>query len=343
MERIIISNGKRVRNYVSILQHAQDNNFRGKIAALFTRLSKAEPGDILFEGPIEHGDKTVSVLAGIAKREPEIGGFGGAVVAHVDLTDYLAHLSNFKIFGQTMAWLFDKTGKIISRPVPDEASPSPDPSAHLFGQEKISHGALIFASDEQADQRMLGLFRIALSMSPEIFSAQLRGANLITLLVLVATGFFASIIAFLVAKQFAFPIRALSQLAASVGKGDLEAQVSEEWGGELGQLAAAFNRMVQRLKKTTFSKAYVDNIIRSMNDTLVVIRQNATIEKTNDALLALLGYEEHELLGHPLTQILADSSVQRAVMEVASHDKFIAGIETTYVAKDGRKIPVSLS
>ena len=345
MEKIIVDGGKRVRSYVSVLQHAQDNNFRAKMATLFTRLNNVKPGDILFEGPIEHGDKTVSVLAGIAKREPEIGGFGGTVVAHVDLTDYLAHLSNFKIFGQTMAWLFDKTGKVILRPVPDEASasPSPDPSAYLFGQEEISHGALIFASDGQADQRMLGLFRIALSMSPEVFSAQLRGANLITLLVLIATVLFASIIAFLVAKQFAFPIRALSQLATSVGTGNLEAQVSEEWGGELGQLAAAFNRMVQRLKKTTFSKAYVDNIIRSMNDTLVVIRHDATIEKTNDALLALLGYEEHELSGHPLRQILGDSSVQRAVMEVASHDKFIAGIETTYVAKDGRKIPVSLS
>ena len=119
MERIIVSNGKRVRTYVSILEHAQDNNFRGKVAMLFTRLSEVKPGDILFEGPIEHGDKTVSVLAGIAKREPEIGSFGGAVVAHVDLTDYLTHVSNFKIFGQTMAWLFDKTGKVILRPVPD--------------------------------------------------------------------------------------------------------------------------------------------------------------------------------------------------------------------------------
>ena len=41
-----------------------------------------------------------------------------------------------------------------------------------------------------------------------------------------------------------------------------------------------------------------------MNDTLIVISPEGIIEQVNNATLALLGYEEKELLGAPIYQML---------------------------------------
>ena len=352
-ERIIISGGKRKRNYQWVL-YPIDNNFEQTLARLFSRLSKAEPSHILFEGPLAHEDKTFSFLAGISKREPEIGGFGGVVVVHVNLTEYLTYLSNFQIFEQSMTWAFEQTGTRILMPPPEQVAFDPGP--YLFSREPVPKGAILFASgrgpkwtDEQTSSNMSDLLRIAFSMSPQQFSTQLRGAGLITALVVLAIVLVATVVAFFVARQLASPIKALSKMTASVAEGNLEAQVSEDWGGELGQLGVAFNHMVHTLRDTTFSKAYVDNIIQSMTDTLVVVNRDGTIGEANHALLDLLGYEEHELLGKhellgaPFHKLLGDVSVEHKIIDALKNSGFISGMETTYLAKDGSEIPVSLS
>ena len=46
----------------------------------------------------------------------------------------------------------------------------------------------------------------------------------------------------------------------------------------------------------TVSKLYVDNILSSMVDSLIVVNLDTTIRKVNQATLNLLGYEESELI-----------------------------------------------
>ena len=350
-ERIIVSEGKRIRNYRSVLKHVQHvrhNDSEEKMATLFSRLSKVKPGSILFEGPIAYENEAFSFLIGISKREPDIGGFGGAVVAEVNLADYLTYLSNFQIFEKSMTWVFDKAGNRILMPPLREVEVDPEP--YLFSEEPIPKGLLLYASglghkstDEQTIVDVSNLFRIAFVMSPRQFSSQMRGAGLITVLVVFATVLFATVIAFLAAKQLSSPIRALSEMTTSVARGDLEARFPEAWSGELGQLAIAFNHMVRTLRETTFSKSYVDNIIQSMTDTLVVMDERGKMVKANRALLDLLGYEERELQGEPVRKLLNDVSVEQEIVQALDKDRFIRGMETVYLAKDGTEIPVSLS
>jgi PAS domain S-box-containing protein len=103
-------------------------------------------------------------------------------------------------------------------------------------------------------------------------------------------------------------------------------------------------QMVDELRQTTVSKAYVDNIIRSMADTLIVIAPDATIQTVNQASLKLLGYSPHELIGQPVERIFA----QEVLFEGSGLDGFIqkgfiGSVETAYLTKEGHRIPVSFS
>ncbi|MDM8516715.1 PAS domain S-box protein [Desulfobacterales bacterium HSG16] len=96
---------------------------------------------------------------------------------------------------------------------------------------------------------------------------------------------------------------------------------------------------------TTVSKDYVDNILKSMLDSLIVVNPDATIRTVNQATLNLSGYEEQELLGKPVeTIIMKEKGLYRGTgIEELLKKGFIQGLEKTYLTKDGSKIPVLFS
>ncbi|MDJ0713357.1 MAG: EAL domain-containing protein [Prochloraceae cyanobacterium] len=94
------------------------------------------------------------------------------------------------------------------------------------------------------------------------------------------------------------------------------------------------------IRKTTVSKSYVDNILTSMNDSMIVINLDGTIEKVNEATLNLLGYQEDELITQSIGLVLADKSLK--IKPLVPQD-FLGNRETVYVTKDDRKIAVAFS
>ena len=140
-------------------------------------------------------------------------------------------------------------------------------------------------------------------------------------------------------------IKPLTAATQDVAKGNLDTTVPVTSRDELGQLATHFNQMTEQLHKTTVSKQYVDNIIRSMVDTLIVIRPDGHVRTLNQAILRLLGYDESELVGHPIDRVFPD---HENPLNVAGLDTIIAlgrleHMETVYLTKDGRRIPVLFS
>ena len=88
---------------------------------------------------------------------------------------------------------------------------------------------------------------------------------------------------------------------------------------------------------------YLDNIIRSMADTLLVINSEMVIDSVNRSLLNLLGYEEEELLHEPPAKIFGEELAQGWILETLMIQGSVSNVETTYLAKDGRNILMSLS
>lgn len=156
----------------------------------------------------------------------------------------------------------------------------------------------------------------------------------------------ANIIGVILAEKIAKPIIKLKKAAIKVGQGNLNTIVDIEDKDEIGILAKAFNQMVEDLKRTTVSKYYVDNIIRSMMDALIVLAPDATIQTFNFATLLLLEYDdEKDLLDKPVEILLAENDFlnEFGSGKASIINSFIGRKETTLLTKNGREIPVTFS
>ncbi len=122
----------------------------------------------------------------------------------------------------------------------------------------------------------------------------------------------------------------------------LEHRLEVPGDDEIGQLASTFNAMLDTLRDTTVSRGLLDDIVQSMNETLVVVDERGVVCSANRALLALLGMEEASVVGHPYKHLLGDPWIQSLVIDRAESGS-VRDLETTYVTGDGAEIAVSLS
>ena len=130
-----------------------------------------------------------------------------------------------------------------------------------------------------------------------------------------------------------------------VARGELTMTVPVSSKDELGQLASWFNQMTAELHNTTVSKNYVDNIIQSMLDTLVVLDSQGVIQTVNRATLSLLGFQESELIGKPFSIMIGgrEPSVRGSLFKDILTHHAIPYTETTYRDKQGVLVPVLFS
>ena len=81
------------------------------------------------------------------------------------------------------------------------------------------------------------------------------------------------------------------------------------------------------------AQEYVDNILRSMEESLLVTDADLQIRRVNPSALRLLGYREEELIGRPARQVILEREAPARR----------SAVERTYRTKGGRSIPVLFS
>jgi PAS domain S-box-containing protein len=148
--------------------------------------------------------------------------------------------------------------------------------------------------------------------------------------------------AYFMARALGKPIKQLVDGTNRLAEGDLTHRVSVHSKDEIGQLAAAFNTMAEKLKKSRqellAAKAYTDNIIRSMSNSLLVVNKDQTIRTANQATYDLLGYTKEELIGKPFAMIFAEGYYSGIGLDDLINKGFTRNVETTYMSKYGEKI-----
>ena len=60
-------------------------------------------------------------------------------------------------------------------------------------------------------------------------------------------------------------------------------------------------------------KVYLESIMSSMTDSLIVVNPDATLRSVNKAALDLLGYKEDELIGQPVKKIFLQEEEKKKV------------------------------
>lgn len=163
----------------------------------------------------------------------------------------------------------------------------------------------------------------------------------------VAFGF---IVSFIFARKLSESIRLLDKVTQQVAAGDLTVRAQVSSGDEVESLAHSFNKMTEALGKSQQELMgawdYTNNIIRSMNETLIVLTTDGKIATVNMATCNLLGYDEKELIGMPFENVLerhGEILVTKQLDDSFDTDEFALDREAIYLSKEGTRIPVSFS
>ena len=146
-------------------------------------------------------------------------------------------------------------------------------------------------------------------------------------------------VVWLIARDQTRRIRELKYQAEKLRESDFGEPIPVTHGDELGDLAAVFNTMRDRLRSTTISRDYVDSILSSMSDSIIVTNKAGKIKRINKATTHLLGYSEDELTDTSIDFVIDSQKSSSIVADPAT------GLprETFFESKFGESIPVSFT
>ena len=127
--------------------------------------------------------------------------------------------------------------------------------------------------------------------------------------------------------------------------GNLEAKINQsDKNDELDGIIGGLNMLGEELRASTVSRDFLDNILRTMIDSLVIVDMDLMIVDVNPALELLLGYEAAELVGRPVYEIYGhDKTFLKSLSKNLPDHGYFAGVETSCLSKGNIEIPVSVS
>ncbi len=152
-----------------------------------------------------------------------------------------------------------------------------------------------------------------------------------------------------IAGRITSPILVLRDTADRIIRGELTARADVRSGDEVQDLAGSFNRMTDAMVKsqhdTASARDYIENILRSLAECLIVFKADRTIELVNDAATALLGYTGEELIGKPVEIIFNeyDGFLDESEEGHGIDRTVTSNLEKQFLTKDGKRIPVLFS
>lgn len=181
-----------------------------------------------------------------------------------------------------------------------------------------------------------------------VVSRAVDSAVTFSLLTALAMALLAVLLGAFMADTIARPVVRLARDARVVGSGQLSHRTAVRSDDEIGELAAAFNRMTEDLERTTVSKRYVDNIITSMTDALIVTTPEGVVRSVNRSAITLTGAVEARLLHRPLRSLFAADAPapfpdEPGGLRQAVSRGGITNVEARCVTESGGMVPVLFS
>lgn len=130
----------------------------------------------------------------------------------------------------------------------------------------------------------------------------------------------------------------LSMLALDFSK---RAPVTED-GSALDGLAFGLNNISDELAVSMVSRAYVDNIIDSLPDPLLVLDADLGVQRANRAASQLFGIGDQQWQSCALGDLLDDPELVGLIRRVARSFRPVSHVEGVGLIRDGRRVPVAL-
>ena len=192
--------------------------------------------------------------------------------------------------------------------------------------------------------RYRGAARLAIDAEATAARGHLRRADqFLFVSVLFAIGL-TLVIGILIAHSISGPLGALTDATRRIGRGRWDLRLKVRSSDEVGDLTGAFNEMAEELSRTTVTKGYLDNILHSMADPLIVVDTAGRIVLVNRAVCESLGYAPEALLGQPLGVLFAQGHPEAdALLAEVTRWGFTGNHETAFRTRELAELPVAFS
>ncbi|MBI5409716.1 MAG: PAS domain S-box protein [Nitrospirae bacterium] len=158
---------------------------------------------------------------------------------------------------------------------------------------------------------------------------------------------FAALGAKVLASNITAPLAKLAAASNAVARGNLsginDVRVKEK---EIITLVEAFNKMTSNLSTILISKDYVENVFRSISDSIVIVDEEGRIKTANSATLDMLGYSKDEIIGKPAGLLFGEETGEGDIRKIryeSTHRQRLENFTSTYVAKSQKQIQVMIS
>jgi diguanylate cyclase (GGDEF)-like protein/PAS domain S-box-containing protein len=135
--------------------------------------------------------------------------------------------------------------------------------------------------------------------------------------------------------------RAISQLNDAIDAiqtGCIDINLDLPVDPKLNDLNQTIETLVNTFKSTSISQAYLDNILDTIPDSLIVLDREGNIQRLNRSAQLLLDATDGSLVGCPFKQVLAYPEIVDSIM--AGN---LCNVELVYQSSQGKLTPVSLS
>jgi two-component system sensor kinase FixL len=284
-ERIATCGNTRIRTFRSLTQMADEGLLSRNMSKVFAELKSGPANTLAHSDPFYDAQNRLGILVATAMQEPEAGGFGGAVVQHCDLMGFLREVSQSRILGAAVVWVYGSEGETLASP--PEGEIRQDPMPYLTGAKASADGYVYTAECRflPGDQPAL---TVACSIPPEILSRELLPVirSVVVIFSILLAGSLAS--SFLISRWISGRIRRLTKAARNVSARrldiDLDAGLTESTD-EIGVLANAFREMILDLKESTTSIETLNLEITQREQAQVALQNSEERFRQRTALL----------------------------------------------------------
>jgi len=147
----------------------------------------------------------------------------------------------------------------------------------------------------------------------------------------------------LLAEAVTRPLNEVIRATRALSEGKPVPRLAVRTADEVGELAEAFNEMTRKLRDTTVSRDYLDRVLETMGECLVVTGPDGTITRVNSAVCSLSGVGEDELLGQNCRDLFRAPEGHMSLLDALGPDGSAYGLETELLARGGEAVPVLIS
>lgn len=142
---------------------------------------------------------------------------------------------------------------------------------------------------------------------------------------------------------FTKSLMGLEKATEEIGRGNLEYRLNDTSKDELGDLSRFIDHMAEDLRSVTVSRDYATNVLDTLPEVLIEVRETGEIRAVNTALCELLGYEKNDLTGKDVHEIAPELTSTHELLSELRGTGPLYNQETIFISKDDRRVLMEYS